>query len=146
MVPASLTGWRVAGLPVSQAAMERPKSAHVSVMSDEIIQWLSPSPGQTFVDGTLGGGGHTRLIAESVGDQGQVISFDRDPAAIDRAVAHLQGLPVKVVHADFREIPEVLDQLSLPPVNKELPAKFLPAPELVLQEEQLEVVLKKIIF
>jgi 16S rRNA (cytosine1402-N4)-methyltransferase len=97
--------------------MERPKSAHVSVMSDEIIQWLSPSPGQTFVDGTLGGGGHTRLIAESVGDQGQVISFDRDPAAIDRAVAHLQGLPVKVVHADFREIPEVLDQLSLPPVN-----------------------------
>ncbi|MDP6557110.1 MAG: 16S rRNA (cytosine(1402)-N(4))-methyltransferase RsmH [Pirellulaceae bacterium] len=97
--------------------MEQPKSAHVSVMSDEIIQWLSPSPGQTFVDGTLGGGGHTRLIAESVGDQGQVISFDRDPAAIDRAVAHLQGLPVKVVHADFREIPEVLDQLSLPPVN-----------------------------
>jgi len=97
--------------------MEQPKSAHVSVMSDEIIHWLSPCPGQTFVDGTLGGGGHTRLLAESVGDEGQVVSFDRDPAAIDRAVAHLQGLPVKVVHADFREIPEVLDQLSLPPVN-----------------------------
>jgi 16S rRNA (cytosine1402-N4)-methyltransferase len=97
--------------------MEQPKSSHVSVMSDEIIHWLSPCPGQTFVDGTLGGGGHTRLLAESVGEQGQVISFDRDPAAIDHAVVHLKGLPVKVVHADFREIPEVLDQLSLPPVN-----------------------------
>ena len=97
--------------------MEQPKSAHVSVMSDEILEWLSPCPGQTFVDGTLGGGGHTRLLAESVGEQGQVVSFDRDPAAIDRAVAHLRGLPIQVVHADFREIPEVLDQLSLPPVN-----------------------------
>jgi 16S rRNA (cytosine1402-N4)-methyltransferase len=97
--------------------MEQSKSEHVPVMPDEIIQWLSPAQGQTFVDGTLGGGGHTRLIAESVGDQGQVVSFDRDPAAIDRAVIHLKGLPVKVVHADFREIPEVLDQLSLPPVN-----------------------------
>ncbi len=107
----------MAGLPVCPIGMEQPKSTHVPVMSDEILHWLSPSPGQTFVDGTLGGGGHTRLIAESVGDEGQVVSFDRDPAAIDRAVVHLQGLPVKVVHADFREIPEVLDQLSLPPVN-----------------------------
>lgn len=97
--------------------MEQPESAHVSVMSDEVIQWLAPAAGQTFVDGTLGGGGHTRLLAEHVGDQGLVIGFDRDPAAIDRAAVHLKGLPVQVAHADFREIPEVLDQLSLPPVD-----------------------------
>lgn len=96
--------------------MEQPKSAHVSVMADEVLEWLAPSPGQTFVDGTLGGGGHTRLLAQCVGDQGLVIGFDRDPAAIDRAAVHLRGLPVQIVHADFREIPEVLAQLSLPPV------------------------------
>ncbi len=97
--------------------MHQPKSAHVSVMPDEVIQWLEPTLGQTFVDGTLGGGGHTRLLAEKVGSDGLVIGFDRDPDAIARAEVHLKGLPVQVAHADFREIPEVLDQLSLPPVD-----------------------------
>lgn len=86
-------------------------------MPDEVIQWLEPTLGQTFVDGTLGGGGHTRLLAEKVGSDGLVIGFDRDPDAIARAEVHLKGLPVQVAHADFREIPEVLDQLSLPPVD-----------------------------
>jgi len=97
--------------------MQQPKSTHVSVMPDEIIHWLAPKAGQTFVDGTLGGGGHTRLLAESVGADGAVIGFDRDPAAIERAEVHLKGLPVQVVHADFREIPEVIAQLALPPVD-----------------------------
>jgi len=97
--------------------MEQPQSAHISVLAEEVIHWLDPQPGQTFVDGTLGGGGHTRLLAERVGDQGLVIGFDRDPAAIDRAAVHLRGLPVNIVHADFREVPEVLAQLSLPPVD-----------------------------
>lgn len=97
--------------------MEESKSSHLSVMPDEVIQWLAPAPGKTFVDGTLGGGGHTRLLAQCVGEQGLVIGFDRDPAAIDRAAVHLRGLPVQVVQADFREIPEVLAQIKLPPVD-----------------------------
>jgi 16S rRNA (cytosine1402-N4)-methyltransferase len=37
---------------------------HVPVLPREVIEWLDPRPGQVIVDGTLGGGGHTRLIAE----------------------------------------------------------------------------------
>ncbi len=97
--------------------MQPPKSTHRSVMPDEVLEWLAPAPGETFVDGTLGGGGHTRLLAGRVGQDGLVIGFDRDPAAIARAEVYLKGLPVQVAHADFREIPEVLHQLELPPVK-----------------------------
>ena len=69
-------------------------SQHVSVMPRESLSFLALEPGMTVVDGTLGGGGHTRLLAEAVGPSGQVIAIDRDPAAIDRAARELAGLPI----------------------------------------------------
>ncbi len=61
-----------------------PRSEHVPVMLAEVLAWLDPQPGQIFVDGTLGGGGHTRAIAERVGPSGLVIALDRDLAAVER--------------------------------------------------------------
>src|SRR5262245_44183399 len=78
---------------------------HVSVMLDEVIEQLQPREGQTIVDGTLGGGGHTRALAERVGSSGEVIALDRDPRAIAAAERNLAGLPVKLVTANFRELP-----------------------------------------
>ena len=47
---------------------------------------LAPAaPGGVLVDGTLGGGGHTRALAERVGPQGLVLAMDRDPAAVAAA-------------------------------------------------------------
>ncbi|MEC8592436.1 MAG: 16S rRNA (cytosine(1402)-N(4))-methyltransferase, partial [Planctomycetota bacterium] len=40
---------------------------HVSVLPQETLESLAPQPGQTMVDGTLGGGGHTRQLADAVG-------------------------------------------------------------------------------
>jgi 16S rRNA (cytosine1402-N4)-methyltransferase len=39
---------------------------HVPVFPCEVLEWLNPQSGQVIVDGTLGGGGHTRLIAERI--------------------------------------------------------------------------------
>jgi 16S rRNA (cytosine1402-N4)-methyltransferase len=61
-----------------------------------------------LVDGTLGGGGHTRLLAEAVGPAGSVIALDRDPAAARTSAERLSGLPVQVVHANYADLPEVL--------------------------------------
>ena len=58
-----------------------PRSEHIPVMLDEVLHWLAPQPGQVLVDGTLGGGGHARAIAERVGNTGLVVALDRDPAA-----------------------------------------------------------------
>ncbi len=55
-----------------------------------MVHWLDPRPGQTFVDGTLGGGGHTEALARRVGPTGLVISLDRDPAALEATVRAAQ--------------------------------------------------------
>ncbi|HVX59226.1 MAG TPA: 16S rRNA (cytosine(1402)-N(4))-methyltransferase RsmH [Pirellulales bacterium] len=90
---------------------------HVPVMLGEIVEWLQPSPGGVFVDGTLGGGGHTRALAERLGPDGVVLAFDRDPAALAAAEQNLRGLPIKLVEANFAELPEVLRQLEIPAVD-----------------------------
>jgi len=81
------------------------------------MSFLGVKPGMRVVDGTLGGGGHTRLLAEAVGPDGLVIAVDRDPVAIDRGARELAGLPVRFAQANFRDIPEVLDALSLDAVD-----------------------------
>lgn len=92
-------------------------SCHIPVLFDEVIEWLEPSQGKTFVDGTLGGGGHTAAIAERVGGKGLVVAVDLDPQAIDRAEIALAGKPIKLVQANYAEIPEVLAQLEIAAVD-----------------------------
>jgi 16S rRNA (cytosine1402-N4)-methyltransferase len=95
-------------------------SIHTSVMPAEVLALLGVAPGMRVVDGTLGGGGHTRLLAEAVGPSGLVIALDRDPAAIERAVPALAGLPVRFAQANFCDLPEVLDALDLDRVDRVL--------------------------
>jgi 16S rRNA (cytosine1402-N4)-methyltransferase len=91
---------------------------HVSVLPAEVLEWLDPRPGQVIVDGTLGGGGHTRLIAERIGNTGGfVLALDRDPAAIASAEQRLAGLPIKVAQANFCELPQVLNELQIKTVD-----------------------------
>jgi 16S rRNA (cytosine1402-N4)-methyltransferase len=93
------------------------RSIHIPVLATEVLQWLSPRPGEVFVDGTLGGGGHTRLIAEAVQHDGLVLALDRDPTAIENAERNLAGLPIKVACADFCDLSDILDQLRIPAVD-----------------------------
>jgi 16S rRNA (cytosine1402-N4)-methyltransferase len=88
-------------------------SLHTPVLAAEVMQYLDIKPGMRVVDGTLGGGGHTRLFADAVGPDGLVIGIDRDPAAIERAARELAGLPVRFAQANFRDLPEVLDAVGL---------------------------------
>jgi 16S rRNA (cytosine1402-N4)-methyltransferase len=87
------------------------------VLLDEVLAALEPRSGQTFVDGTLGGGGYTRRLAEAVGPAGLVLALDRDPAALAAAERNLTGLPIKLVHANYCELPEVLKQEHMAPVD-----------------------------
>ena len=97
--------------------MTIPESIHVPVMLAEVLEGLSPQLGGVFVDGTLGGGGHTLALAERVGPSGRIISLDRDPAAIDAANAYLPKLSVTPVHANFCDLPEVLAELGIEAVD-----------------------------
>jgi 16S rRNA (cytosine1402-N4)-methyltransferase len=86
---------------------------HVPVLAGEVIRWLAPQKNQVVVDGTLGGGGHTRLLAERVAPDGLVIAVDRDPAALETASRELAGLPIKIAQANYCDVPELLDQLGI---------------------------------
>jgi 16S rRNA (cytosine1402-N4)-methyltransferase len=90
---------------------------HLPVLPREILEWLRPEPGQTFVDGTLGGGGHAKLLAELVGRQGLVIGLDRDPAVIERAETGLHGSPIRPIHSNYSDLPELLVDLEIQHVD-----------------------------
>lgn len=61
---------------------------HIPVMAAEVLRWLAPVPGGVYVDGTLGGGGHSALILEK---GGEVWGIDRDPDALSAASERLAG-------------------------------------------------------
>jgi 16S rRNA (cytosine1402-N4)-methyltransferase len=90
---------------------------HVPVLAEEIIAWLQPAPGQTIADGTLGGGGHARLLAEAVGPTGLVIALDRDPAAVEAATARLRDVNVRAMQANYSDLPEVLATIGIEAVD-----------------------------
>jgi 16S rRNA (cytosine1402-N4)-methyltransferase len=92
-------------------------SLHTSVLSHESLSFLNLSPGMTVVDGTLGGGGHTRLLAEIVGPTGRVIAIDRDPEAIKRGADELAKLPIRFAQANFCNLPEVLDAVEVDKID-----------------------------
>jgi 16S rRNA (cytosine1402-N4)-methyltransferase len=95
-------------------------SIHTSVLPAEVLSFLAIEPGMTVIDGTLGGGGHTRLLVEAVGPTGRVIALDRDPAAIERGSQEFAGKPVRFAQANFCDIPEVLDALEIEKVDRVL--------------------------
>jgi len=90
---------------------------HVPVLVDEVLRYLAPQPGQILVDGTLGGGGHTRRLAELVQPDGLVVALDCDPVAVAAAERNLAGLPVRPVQANFSRLPEVLAGIGIPAVD-----------------------------
>jgi 16S rRNA (cytosine1402-N4)-methyltransferase len=97
--------------------MTLPPPRHVPVLAHEVLDWLRPAAGQIIVDGTLGGGGHTRLLAEAVGPTGTVLSLDRDPGAVEAATERLRGLPVAVATANYAELPEVMAERGFDAVD-----------------------------
>ena len=92
-------------------------TCHIPVLFDEVLEWLAPAPGKIFVDGTLGGGGHTAALASAVGPTGLIIAADLDPDALARCEVRLAGMPVKIAAVNYAEIPEVLADLGIDGVD-----------------------------
>jgi 16S rRNA (cytosine1402-N4)-methyltransferase len=76
---------------------------HEPVLAIELVDLLDPKPGETFVDCTFGGGGHSRLIAERLGPEGELIAVDRDPASEERWRQFSTEVPsrARFLRADF---------------------------------------------
>ena len=87
------------------------------MLAVEVLNLADPQPGQTWVDCTVGGGGHSRLIAQKLGTGGRLIGLDQDPTMLERARPALEGLPVTLVHANFDQLSDVLRNLGIERVD-----------------------------
>ena len=87
---------------------------HVSVLLDECIEALNIRPDGVYVDGTLGGAGHSSQIVRRL-DTGRLIGIDRDPIALKAAGERLKPFEANVtlVHSNFCEIKAVLQEMGV---------------------------------
>ena len=67
-----------------------PRSYHLSVMLQEALEYLAPQPGETMLDATLGGGGHSEALAQRLRPGGTLIGLDRDADALENAGRRLE--------------------------------------------------------
>ena len=88
---------------------------HVSVMLEEVLNALDVKPNGTYLDCTLGGGGHARAIGERLNERSLLIGIDRDEAAIQAAEKKLTGLTcnVKILRGNFSELDKILDEAGV---------------------------------
>ena len=91
---------------------------HVSVLLDECIQGLAIKPEGIYVDGTLGGAGHSSQIAARL-TTGRLIGIDRDEIALAAAKERLKPYEdrVTLVHANFCDMDEALEKLDIDKVD-----------------------------
>lgn len=95
---------RAASAALSYPPMNELK--HVPVLLDETIRYLDPKPGENFIDGTVGDGGHALKILTLTSPDGKIFGFDRDEQALRRARENLLifGERVKLIHDNFSNI------------------------------------------
>ena len=89
---------------------------HVTVMREEAVAALLPRPGGVYVDATLGGGGHARLLLDRSAPDGGLIAFDRDELALEHARTWLREAAcahrATLVHDTFAALPQRLRELG----------------------------------
>lgn len=80
--------------------------SHVPVLYNEVIESLDIKPDGIYIDGTVGGGGHSSGICEKLSENGRLIAVDRDTAALNAASARLEEYKCRkeFIHANYSDI------------------------------------------
>ncbi len=104
---------------LSSAGVKKRDAPHVPVLLEQVLEVLSPRPGQVVVDCTLGLGGHAAAILQRIRPGGRLIGIDFDPANIAAARAALErvggggGAAFDLFHNNFAALPAVLQQAGV---------------------------------
>ncbi len=86
------------------------KQFHVPIMKNEVINLLAPERGGVYVDGTVGGAGHGRPIAQQLSKNDLLVGVDLDPEALRVSEKELSNVEprIKLVQGDFKNLPRIL--------------------------------------
>ncbi|MEM8954867.1 MAG: 16S rRNA (cytosine(1402)-N(4))-methyltransferase RsmH [Verrucomicrobiota bacterium] len=96
----------------SNRGQDPERKYHESVLADEVVHYLQPTRGKRFLDGTVGGGGHTeRLLLAGA----EILGLDQDPDALAHARVRLEGFTdhCALIQANFSMFPEILTTTGL---------------------------------
>ena len=94
--------------------------SHQTVLLDEAVDWLAARADGTYVDGTFGRGGHSRLLLRRLAPQGRLVAIDRDPDAIAAAssgATRVDDPRFSIHHAAFGGMADVLASLGIGQVD-----------------------------
>lgn len=94
------------------------KHVHIPVLLREVLSALELRPGLTVVDGTVGAAGHSRIILEQIQPDGTLIGLDRDSLMLGYAAQFVGGERVHLKQRSYSELPDVLKELSIGPVDR----------------------------
>jgi len=76
--------------------------------------------GDTCVDGTLGGGGHSREILDRIGPKGHLIGLDRDPLAVQDTESRINDENATLIASNYADLPEILQELEISSIDSVL--------------------------
>lgn len=95
------------------------KTSHIPVLLDEVLKGLNLHPGQRYIDGTLGAGGHAEAILQAIAPDGQVLGLDADPVALNSARQRLAPYNdrVHLVNANFSQLATIAHSYDFVPVH-----------------------------
>jgi 16S rRNA (cytosine1402-N4)-methyltransferase len=74
---------------------------HIPVLLSEVLQYLAPSPGNTYLDVTAGFGGHAQAILERTNNPENSVLIDRDKNAVDELRKLFGRQRIEIIHSDF---------------------------------------------
>ncbi len=97
----------------------KPENFHTPVLQDAVLTYLVGDPSGIYVDCTLGGGGHSQAILQSLAPAGRIIGIDWDEQAIQRARQRLAGNESRVIlrQGNFRQITQILQACQVAQVD-----------------------------
>ena len=92
---------------------------HTSVLFEECMEGLNIQPDGIYVDGTLGGGGHSSGICERLSEEGTLIGIDRDIDALTAAEKRLSGYKCRkyFVQSNYSDIKDILNELEIEKID-----------------------------
>lgn len=93
------------------------EALHLPVMLREAVELLGLRPGKTYIDATVGLGGHAEEILRHIGPRGRLLGLDRDPEALERAKKRLSDERAILVKARFSEMKEVARENGIEKVD-----------------------------
>ncbi len=103
----------------SQERESKPRK-HIPVMPKEVLQMLNPGDHDIYVDGTLGMGGHAKLVLAIIGEKGKLIGIDQDAQSLKKAEEnlHIYKDQCVFVQDNFKNLNKILKRLGIRKVDR----------------------------